>query len=32
VVYNEDRNTLVQDRSNLAGRSFMVKMNRLFRF
>ena len=32
VVYNEDRNTLVQDRSNLAGRSFIVKMNRLLRF
>ena len=32
VVYNEERNTLVQDRSSLSGRSFIVKMNRLFRF
>jgi hypothetical protein len=32
LVYNEDRNTLVQDRSSLSGRSFIVKMNRLFRF
>jgi hypothetical protein len=32
LVYNEERNTLVQDRSSLSGRSFIVKMNRLFRF
>jgi hypothetical protein len=32
LVYNEDRNTLVQDRSSVSGRSFIVKMNRLFRF
>jgi hypothetical protein len=32
VVYNEDRNTLVQDRSSLSGRSLIVKMNRLLRF